>query len=59
MEDIADELGVLELLGEDVRLGLEESEAEVDGVSNVVKSTELTTLGVPSVEAILQLAVWV
>ena len=57
MEYVADELGVLELLGEDVPLGLEESEAELDGVSNVVKSTGLTTLGVPSVEAILQLAV--
>ena len=47
MEDIADELGVLKLLGEDVRLGLEESEAELDGV---VKSTGLTALRVPGVK---------
>ena len=38
MEDVVDDLGVLELLGEDVRLGLEESEAELDGVSNVAKN---------------------
>ena len=48
MEDVVDELGVLELLGEDVRLGLEESEAELDGVSE--KSTGLTALGFPSVK---------
>ena len=50
VEDVVDELGVLELLGEDVRLGLEESEAELDGVSNVEKLTELTALGFPSVQ---------
>ena len=49
MEDVVDELGVLELLGEDVLLGLEESEAELDGVSNAVKSTGSTALGVPGV----------
>ena len=50
MEDVVDERGVLELLGEDVRLGLEKSEAELDGVSNVEKSTGLTALEVPGVE---------
>ena len=50
MEDVVDELGVLELLGEDVRLDLDESEAELDGVSNVVKSTGLTALRVPGVK---------
>ena len=48
VEDVVDELGDLELLGEDVRLGLEESEAELDGVSE--KSTGLTALGYPSVK---------
>ena len=47
MEDVVDDVDVLELLGEDVPLGLEESEAELDGV---VKSTGLTALRVPGVK---------
>ena len=50
VEDVVDEVGVLELLGEDVRLCLEDSEAELDGVSNVEKSTGLTALEVPGVK---------
>ena len=47
MGDFVDEVGLLELLGEEVPLGLEESEAELDGV---VKSTGLTALRVPGVK---------
>ena len=45
VEDVVDEIGVFKLLGEDVLLGLEESEAEPNGVFNVVKAIGFTTLG--------------
>ena len=50
VEDVVDEIGVFKLLGEDVLLGLEESEAEPNEFFNVVKAIGFTTLGVPGVE---------